>query len=57
MPVESAFEFQEGVPDGVDGVLEALVLGHDVDVLEDFGEVAPVLHQQHAGPIDVKDVD
>lgn len=57
MPVESAFEFQEGVPDGVDGVLEALVLGHDVDVLEDFGEVAPILHQQDAGPIDVKDVD
>jgi hypothetical protein len=51
---KSALEFQMGLAYVVDGVFEALVLGHVIDVVEDVQQMIPVLHHNHAGSVDVQ---
>jgi hypothetical protein len=51
---KSALEFQMGLAYVIDGVFEALVLGHVIDVVEDVQQMIPVLHHNHAGSVDVQ---
>jgi hypothetical protein len=51
---KSALEFQMGLAYVVDGVFEALVLGHVIDVVEDVQQMIPVLHHDHAGSVDIQ---
>lgn len=51
---ESSFQLQKTITDQIYWVFEALVLGHDIDVFEDFDKVSPILHEQDTGSIDIQ---
>ncbi len=51
---ESPLEFEVGLTDVVDGVFEALVLGHVIDVVEDVQKVIPILHHDYTGSVHVQ---
>ena len=53
---QASLQLQKAVSDRIDGVLETLVTGHVVHILENLAHVWPVLHHEHTSSIDVEDL-
>ena len=53
LSVKSTLKLQETLSNGVDGIFKTVVFWHYVQIVENLGQVNPVLHEGYACPINV----